>query len=168
MLVKCIFTSLFIKKHLSILFITLYYVIQRIVMPENTEEDLFEKYSKEIKKQVEVNEFNLKEIQLGLPAARHYWVSRLMHHKREINKLKKLRKQAKSKISEKIVTDSPVPLSTKAVDMAIDNHQIVQKIDDRLAENEVLIEYLTKIETNFRSISYDISNLIKIIELETT
>ena len=50
---------------------------------------LFEKYEQEIKKYVTVDEFNMKQIQMDLPATRHYWVGRLMFHKQEIIKLKK-------------------------------------------------------------------------------
>ena len=140
-------------------------------MDNNTEvvgESLFERYHNDIKKQVDVNEFNMKEVQMGLPVARHYWVSRLMFHKQEILKLKKLRKQAKQKILDKIHQESPVGLTSKTVDIASDDHPVVQKIDEQIAENELLVEYLTKIESNFRSISFDIKNLIQIIQLETT
>jgi len=128
----------------------------------------FEQYQEDILKQINVTEFNMKEIQLGLPAARHYWVSRLIFHKQEIAKLKKLRKQAKQKITTKIAETSPVNLTAKAVDMTTDEHPVVQKIDDQIAENELLVEYLNKVEANFRSVSYDIGNIIKIIQLETT
>jgi hypothetical protein len=129
---------------------------------------LFEKYNNEIKKYVTVDEFNMKQIQMDLPSARHYWVGRLMFHKHEIHKLKKLRKQAHQKITEKIQNESPVGLTVKTIESAIDRHTVVTKIDEQIAENELLVDYLNKIETNFRSISFDIKNLIEIVKLETT
>lgn len=141
-------------------------------MDENTNQtepaSLFEKYNEEIKKYVSVDEFNMKQIQMDLPSARHYWVGRLMFHKQEIFKLKKLRKQAIEKLHDRIVADSPVGITSKTIDAAASNHTVVQRIDEQIAENEILVEYLTKIETNFRSISYDIKNLIEIVKLETT
>lgn len=141
-------------------------------MAENTESDtqtsLFERYNEEIKKFVTVDEFNMKQVQMDLPAARHYWVGRLMFHKQEIIKLKKLRKQAVTKLHDKITEDSPVGITSKSIDVAANNHPVIQKIDDQIAENEILVEYLTKIESNFRSVSYDIKNLIEIVKLETT
>jgi hypothetical protein len=127
-----------------------------------------QQYHDDIKEQITVNEFNMKEVQLGLPGARHFWVSRLMHHKQEIFKLKKLKKQAKQKIVERMIADTPVGLTSKTTDIASDEHPVVQKIDDQIIENELLVEYLSKIESNFRSVSYDIGNIIKIIQLETT
>lgn len=129
---------------------------------------LLERYYEDIKQQINVNEFNMKDIQMGLPSARHFWVAKLMHHKRESNKLSKLRKQARQKLAEKINTESPAAFTSKAMESIIDNHDIIQNIDEKIAENDILIEFLTKTESNFRSVSYDISNLIKIIELETT
>ena len=110
----------------------------------------------------------MKQIQMDLPATRHYWVGRLMFHKQEINKLKKLRKQAQIKITEKMQEESPIGLSSKTVYAASDNHPIIVKIDEQIVENELLVEYLTKIESNFRSISFDLKNLIEITKLETT
>ena len=139
---------------------------ENVTQAENV--SLFEKYNDEIKKYVSVDEFNMKQIQMDLPSARHYWVGRLMFHKQEILKLKKLRKQAHQKITEKIQNESPVGLTAKTIESAIDKHAVVSKIDEQIAENELLVDYLNKIETNFRSISYDIKNLIEIVKLETT
>lgn len=129
---------------------------------------LFEKYEQEIKKHVTVDEFNMKQVQMDLPATRHYWVGRLMFHKQEIIKLKKLRKQAQAKITGKMQEESPVGLTHKTVYAASDNHPVIVKIDEQIAENELLVEYLTKIEANFRSINFDIKNIIEIQKLETS
>jgi hypothetical protein len=129
---------------------------------------LLSKYNDEITKYVSVDEFNMKQIQMDLPNIRHYWVGRLMYHKQEILKLKKLKKQAGEKISERIQNESPITTTSKTIDHAIENHPVVQKIYHDIAEHELIVEYLTKIETNFRSLSYDIKNLIEIVKLETT
>lgn len=139
-------------------------------MDDKTESSisLFEKYEQEIKKYVTVDEFNMKQVQMDLPAIRHYWVGRLMFHKQEIIKLKKLRKQAQIKITEKMQDESPVGITHKTACIASDNHPVILKIDEQVAENELLVEYLTKIEANFRSLSYDLKNLIEIVRMETT
>lgn len=139
-------------------------------MSENSEQTLFEKYNDEIKKFVTVDEFNMKQIQMDLPSIRHYWVGRLMFHKQEVLKLKKLRKQAEQKILEKVKEESPVGLTDATLKQVASNanHPVLSKIDEQIAENELLVEYLLKVETNFRSLSYDIKNLIEIVKLETT
>jgi len=139
-------------------------------MEENKEPtlSLLQKYEEEIKKYVTLDEFNMKQIQMELPSIRHYWVGRLMHHKQEIIKLKKLRKTAQNKISEKMQEESPIGLTSKTLHAASDNHPVMAKIDDQITENELLVEYLTKIESNFRSLSFDLKNLVSIVQLETT
>lgn len=136
--------------------------------PKESTISLIQKYEEEIKKYVTVDEFNMKQVQMDLPSIRHYWVGRLMFHKQEIIRLKKLRKTAQSKISEKMQEESPVGLTSKTTLAAADNHPIIIKIDDQISENEILVEYLTKIESNFRSLSFDIKNIIEICRLETT
>jgi GTP cyclohydrolase II len=137
-------------------------------MNEETGISLLEKYNEEIKKSVTVDEFNMKQVQMDLPVQRHYWVGRLMFHKQEIIKLKRLRNQAQQKIAEKTKQELPVGVSTRTVISAADSHPVISKIDEQIAEHELLVEYLTKVEANFRSVSYDIKNLIEIIKLETT
>lgn len=129
---------------------------------------LIEKYNEEIKKYVTVDEFNMKQVQMDLPATRHYWVGRLMYHKQEILKLKKLRKEAQKKIADKLEYESPVGLNPKTLEQAQQNHPVIAKIDGQIAEHDLIVEYLGKIEANFRSISFDIKNLIEIVKLETT
>jgi hypothetical protein len=137
-------------------------------MDQVEEPSLFERYNDEIKKVIAVDEFNMKQVQMDLPVQRHYWVGRLMFHKQEILKLKRLRSQAQQKIAEKTRSELPVGVSSKTVITSTDSHPVIQKIDEQIAENELLVEYLSKVEANFRSVSYDIKNLIEIIKLETT
>jgi beta-glucosidase/6-phospho-beta-glucosidase/beta-galactosidase len=140
-------------------------------MPEESKTDtssLLEKYNEEIKKYVTVDELNMKQVQLDLPNIRHFWVGKLMFHKQEILKLKKLTKQARSKIVEQISRESPVGIPSKSLEDTINNHPTMLRIYEEIAHHEILVEYLSKIETNFRSLSYDIKNLIEIVKLETT
>jgi hypothetical protein len=135
---------------------------------EQTPISLIAKYNEEIKKYVSVDEFNMKQIQMDLPATRHYWVGRLMFHKQEILKLKRLRKEAQKKIADKLEHESPVGLNPKTLEQAQQHHPLIGKIDGQIAEHELVVEYLGKIEANFRSLSFDIKNLISIVQLETT
>ena len=91
-----------------------------------------------------------------------------MFHKNEIAKLRKTRKIAITKVVDRLKGDSPLALTPKTLEASAEQHPLLIKIDEQLAENEMLVEYLTKIENNFRSISYDIKNLIDIVRLETT
>jgi len=137
-------------------------------MEEKENLSLFERYHNDIAEKIKVNEFNMKEVQMDLPNLRHYWVGRLMFHKFEIVKLRKTRKIAAAQISQQTLDNSPVSLTVRAIEDVTNNHDIIRKIDENIAENELLVEYLTKVESNFRNIGFDIKNLIEIVKLETT
>jgi hypothetical protein len=135
---------------------------------EKTSSDLFLEYHQKIEDFLKIDELNLKEAQMSLPSVRHYWVGRLMFHKQQILKLKKAREKASKKIKEHIETESPVGLNPKTIANSIQSHEIIVKIDEEIANNELLIDYLTRVEANFRDAQYGMTNLAKIITLETT
>jgi hypothetical protein len=130
--------------------------------------DLLKKYNEEIKPQIDINELNIKDVQFDLPNRRHYWAGRLIYHKASIMKLYRLRKEAQKKLKQKIEKESPVSLETRSVKASVESHPIVEKIDQEIAEHELLVDYLTKIESNFRNLGFDIKNLVQLIQLETT
>lgn len=131
-------------------------------------ENIFEQYKQELEKELTINEFSLKEVQLNLPANRHKWVARLMVQKRELNKLKKLKDEAITKLIDKLNNQSPVTVSAIGLKKQAESHEVVLKINEEIDNCELLIEYLEKVETVYRNTTYDIKNLIHIITLETT
>jgi hypothetical protein len=137
-------------------------------MEENTSKDLFVEYYQKIEEFLKIDELNIKDAQMSLPSVRHYWVGRLMFHKQQINKLKKAKEKAAKTLRIKLENESPVGLSPKTIAESISKHEIMQKIDDQIVDNELLVEYLTKVESNFRDAQYGMNNLTKIITLETT
>lgn len=130
--------------------------------------ELLKVYNEQIKPQISINELNVKDVQFDLPNRRHYWAGRLIYHKASIIKLQRLRKEAHKKLKQKIEQESPVALESRSVKSSIESHHIMEKIDREIMEHELLVEYLTKIESNFRSLSFDIKNLVELIRLETT
>ena len=137
-------------------------------MEENTSKDLFIEYHQKIEEFLKIDELNMKGAQIALPSVRHYWVGRLMFHKQQINKLKKAKEKATKTLRVKLENESPIGLSPKTIAESISKHEIMQKIDDQIIDNELLVEYLTKVESNFRDAQYGMNNLTKIITLETT
>lgn len=137
-------------------------------MNETNSSDLFNEYHKKIDEFLKFDELNLKETQMSLPLMRHYWVGRLMHHKQQILKLKKVKDKATKTLRQKLEHESPIGLTSKTISQSIAQHEIIQKIDEEISNNELLVEYLTKVESNFRDAQHGMSNLTKIITLETT
>jgi hypothetical protein len=135
---------------------------------EKTTSDLFLEYHQKIEEFLKIDELNLKDAQMSLPSVRHYWVGRLMFHKQQIGKFKKAREKATKALRQKLEHESPVGLTSKTITESITQNDIVLKIDDEIANHEILVEYLTKVENNFRDAQHGLSNLTKIITLETT
>lgn len=130
--------------------------------------NLLEEYYKKIEEFLKIDELNIKEAQMSLPSVRHYWVGRLMHHKQEALKLKRCRDVAIKKLRKKIDEESPISLSPKTINESINSHELILKIDEETALNDLIIEYLTRVEANFRDAQFGMNNLTKIITLETT
>jgi hypothetical protein len=137
-------------------------------MSDKSSADLFLEYHEKIAEFLKFDELNLKDAQMTLASVRHYWVGRLMFHKQEIGRYKKLRDSASKKLRQRIENESPVGLNAKTIYESIASHEIIQKIDDEISNNEMLVEYLSKVEANLRDAQFGMNNLSKIITLETT
>lgn len=137
-------------------------------MSDKTSIELFDEYYKKIEEFLKIDELNMKDAQMSLPSVRHYWVGRLMYHKQQILKFKKAKDKAIKTLKNRLINESPIGLNSKTIDSSVQSHEIIQKIDQEIADNELLVEYLTKVESNFRDAQYGMNNLTKIITLETT
>ena len=137
-------------------------------MSDKSSADLFLEYHEKIAEFLKFDELNLKDAQMTLASVRHYWVGRLMFHKQEIGRYKKLKESACKKLRQKIEHESPVGLNAKTISDAISNHDTILKIDEEISNHEFLVEYLSKVEMNLRDAQFGMNNLSKIITLETT
>jgi hypothetical protein len=129
--------------------------------------NLFEEYENEITLDTKIDELNLLEKQLQLPSVKHKWVARLISHKRKLNILNKKRKEIKESVLSKL-QDIPKGIPRKSLDSKIDSTEQILSIDEEIEETNIMIEYLEKVEQIFKTMSYDLKNIIDINKLETT
>lgn len=129
------------------------------------------KYSEELQKDMYIDELNLTQVALMLPAIKHKWVSRLIFAKHQIFKFEKLKKDSKDSIISKIKNES-TKLSLLAIDNSINNNdefkKTSSKIDEEIEELKLTVLYLEKVENIFKNMTYDIKNIIDLNKLETT
>ena len=113
-----------------------------------------------------LDEFNMRDVQMKLPAIKHKWVGRLMRSK--IDKESLIRKKNKliRVMCDKLIAESPITLSVPIARQKIENHQTVLDMNDEIKNCDILIEFLEKAERIFNSMSFDIKNLTEIIKLE--
>jgi hypothetical protein len=129
-----------------------------------------DKYTEELKEDTRVDELNLLQKQLMLPGIKHKWVSRLISAKRLVNSLNKKKKMAFLAVHAGLESQNAIPpgISKTSLEKKIENSDSIQKIVQEIEDTELTIEYLEKVESIFRSMTYDIKNIIDINKLETT
>ena len=128
---------------------------------------LLEQYITELAKDVEIDDFSLKESQMKLPAIKHKWVGRLIRHKQDLYNIQSERQTAVKSLVTKIKSSGEYTMTTPAAEKLAMKHDKVLLFDTKIREMELVVELLDKCDKIFHSMSFDIKNLIEIIKLET-
>ena len=127
-----------------------------------------DKYMEEMVQDTSVDNFNLLDIQMKLPAIKHKWVGRLMRHKYEVKELRKEKELLIRELTAKLISESPVKIAEPIAEKKVTKVDSVLKIDAKIKETYLVIEYLEKVEKIFSSMTFDIKNVTEIMKLETT
>ena len=128
--------------------------------------ELLKKYIDEIGQDLVLDDFNLKEAQMRLPARKHFWVARLMDAKIKRNGLISKKKKLKKEVVKKVISDSPVRISQSAAESAAERHDSISKLNDSINEQDSIIEYLEKVEKIMGQMHWEIKNIIDINKME--
>ena len=128
-----------------------------------------EDFSAELKEDVRIDDLNLRDKQMMLPASKHKWIARTMDFKRQRNMLIRKKKETKEHVLRALETNGiPNGIPKASLNQKIESSDKIQKINESIEDVELLIEYLEKVEQVFKSMSFDFSNLVKINLSETT
>jgi hypothetical protein len=128
--------------------------------------ELLKQYTEELNTDLVINDINVKEVQMRLPARKHFWVGRLINAKIELSNLEKKEKRTRDEVFKRISEGAPVTLSHNQAISAVNNSPEMLKISEHIREFKYIIEYLEKVEKIFSQMTFDIGNIIKIIQLE--
>jgi hypothetical protein len=128
--------------------------------------EILKRYILEISKELEINEMNLKEASMRAPARKHFWASKLINHKIELNTLVKSKNVLVKSLISKAEAASPVTLSKINLEKTVEATDEVKKINEEIKENESIVEYLEKVEKVYSSVTYDIKNMIQMTSME--
>lgn len=129
--------------------------------------EIIERYSKEIETELHIDEFNIKEISLKTPARKHYWVCRLIQHKKSLLDLKAERHTLREEIIQAIQRESPVKVTRPIAEKSSYQHEKMIELQRCIDEQELIVDYLEKVERTFTSLGFDIKNIIEIMKMET-
>jgi hypothetical protein len=128
--------------------------------------EVLSNYIQQIKNDLEINQINIADVARKLPARRHHWAARLIEHKIKINELEKQKSNIIKEVSAKIGRDSPVLMSSKTIQNAAEGSNDIQSINEQIASNKLIVEFLEQVQKNFFSTSHDVRNIVEIMKLE--
>ncbi len=129
--------------------------------------DVISKYNEELLEDLKLDQLNILDKQLMLPALKHKWVSRLILTKKQKNDLEKKKKSLKDEVLKKIEEDGlPNGVPKVALKTKVDNTKTIIDINLTIEECELVIEYLEKVEKILSSMTYDITNSTKLLSME--
>lgn len=128
--------------------------------------ELLKRYIDEINKDLIVNDFNIKEVQLRLPSRKHFWVARLIDAKIDRNKLIGKKKDLKKELTQRIIAESPVKITIQTAEFAAENTNEIELINNKVKEYDYIIEYLEKVEKIFSTMHWEIKNIVQLNQME--
>ena len=100
------------------------------------------------------------------PARKHYWVSKLIRHKKNLLSLRQQRDSVKKEVVQKIIQEIPVKVTVPVAEKASYKHEKMKEISSKINEEELIIEFLEKTEKTFSAVGFDIKNIIEIMKME--
>jgi Na+-translocating ferredoxin:NAD+ oxidoreductase RnfG subunit len=127
--------------------------------------ELIKKYQAQYEEFTKIDDFNLESITKRVPAEKHFWVCRLIDAKIEKDKLYKQKEATKQVLQKKLVEEAPVKLNKQVLD-DLDKTPSLENINQKIKEQEYLIEYLEKLVNQITFIGNDIKNIINIKQLQ--
>lgn len=126
---------------------------------------LYDDYRKQYTQFTSINDMNLEERIMRVPAEKHFWVERLIDAKRLKFKLLKERKVQKDANIKKAIQEGVVNLTKQTLDK-LDNTEEIEIIDEKIQDNDLLVEYLEHIVKHITYIAQDIKNILTIKEMQ--
>ena len=125
-----------------------------------------QKYVEQIKQDLDINEINISQVAKQLPNRRHFWTARCIEHKLKLRELKNKKDNIYKNVAREVETESPIGFNKKNLLGAVGNTDDMKIINEQIQEQELLIEFLESVQRNFFSATYDIKNVIQLMQLE--
>lgn len=128
--------------------------------------EIIEKYTKELADDCQITMLNLRDAQMRLPGVKHKWIARLINHKIELGRIKKMIVEAKNTIVERQIKENKVAVSRPTLERMAEENPTVLKMREKYEEHEYAVMYLEKVEQILRNVTFDVKNLTEIMKLE--
>ena len=97
---------------------------------------------------------------------KHKWAARYINHKRKLIKLKAQKRTLSNRLVSNYIENSPVKINVNIAEKSIQQNTSILDINSKIEQEELLLEYLEKIQNIVNNIQWDIKNLIELEKLE--
>lgn len=124
----------------------------------------FEKIVKDIEKDLKIDRMNMDEKSLQIPSIKHYWVAELYRSKIQIQKLEKAKKERMKQVQANQVSE--IGLSKSSIMAQVNNDELIIKINDKLEELKIIVEYLEDVKYVLGRVTDDLKNRIELEKVE--
>ena len=124
-----------------------------------------EQFQNEYSEFAKINDMNLEQRAMRVPAEKHYWVARLIDAKKEQYVLLRNKKKVKEAMTRKMIEEGIVNLSKQTLD-GLENTETIESLNEKIQENELLIEFLELTVKNITFIAQDIKNILVLKEMQ--
>lgn len=124
----------------------------------------FEKIVKEIEQDLKIDRMNMDEKSLQIPSIKHYWVAELYRTKIQIQKLEKAKRERTKQIQANQVAE--IGLSKSSLTHLINSDELIMKINDKLEEANIIVQYLEDAKYVLGRVTDDLKNRIELEKVE--
>ena len=124
----------------------------------------FEKIVKDIEKDLKIDRMNMDEKSLQIPSIKHYWIAELYRTKIQIQKLEKAKKERMKQVQANQVSE--IGLSKSSIMAQVNNDELIIKINEKLEELKIIVEYLEDAKYVLGRATDDIKNRIELEKVE--
>lgn len=124
----------------------------------------FEKIVQEIEKDLKIDRMNMDEKSLQIPSIKHYWIAELYRTKIQIQKLEKAKKERMKQVQANQVSE--IGLSKSSIMAQVNNDELIIKINEKLEELKIIVEYLEDAKYVLGRATDDIKNRIELEKVE--
>ena len=124
----------------------------------------FEKIVKEIEQDLKIDRMNMDEKSLQIPSIKHYWVAELYRTKIQIQKLEKAKRERTKQIQTNQVAE--IGLSKSSLTHLINSDELIMKINDKLEEANIIVQYLEDAKYVLGRVTDDLKNRIELEKVE--
>lgn len=125
----------------------------------------FTKYKEAVEKDLKIDQFNIHNKVNEIPSLKHYWVGKLIESKIELKQLQQKKNELIKKVKEN--QNVALKLSVSSMKELVEKSPVLTEINNQIEENELIVEYLEKVEKIFSSTTYDLKNAIELMKMES-